>query len=427
MDRIVRIKNKKYILSVSFANYLKDKTGMPKVMMAHQVMYNSVGISYISLFSVKKNILHDKVMLFCKFGLIIDGEFQGIFQMSQLIHMFVEWQKYGYRMLDIHIHHLLYVNLSLVSELLSACKEIPIKVYLHDYYFACTRYNLLRNGSEYCGGKGLNEQTCKGCTEYNRSCDTEKKIHKLFGAFLNRIIFVSPSVTTKNIFLRFHPEYAKQVIVIPHQKCNGHFKGNLEKVTSSDKIRVAFLGMPKAHKGWNAWNKIISKYSDKEEYEFYVFNSADEQYDRMKKVNVAFNKDNLNAMTDALRENKIHVVLLWALWPETYSYTCFEAFASNTYIITNRNSGNIADVIETNGNGKILSDEKELIDLFGDTLLLKNKINEFRNLTEGGPDCLEENDEIVKISLQYIGESEIVDTYKFVNYPLLRILNAVYR
>ena len=67
MDRIVRIKNKKYILSVSFANYLKDKTGMPKVMMAHQVMYNSVGISYISLFSVKKNILHDKVMLFCKF------------------------------------------------------------------------------------------------------------------------------------------------------------------------------------------------------------------------------------------------------------------------------------------------------------------------------------------------------------------------
>lgn len=426
MSRIARVENKKYILSVSFANYLKEKTGMPKVMMAHQEMYNNAGISYVSLFSVKKNILHDRVMLFCKFGLIIDGEFQGIFQMSQLIHMFGKWQKQGYEMIDIHIHHLLYVNLSLVSELLSACREVPIKVYLHDYYCACTRYNLLRNGSEYCGGKGLNEQACKGCAEYSRSCDIEKKIHKLFGAFLNRIIFVSPSVTTKNIFLRFHPEYAKQVIVIPHQKYNAHFKGNLEKVTSSHKIKVAFLGMPKAHKGWNTWNKIINGCSDKE-YEFYVFNSADEQYDRMKKVNVAFSKDNLNAMTDALRENKIHVVLLWALWPETYSYTCFEAFASNTYIVTNKNSGNIADVIEANGNGEVLSDENELINLFGNALLLKDKINEFRYLTEGGPDCLEENDEIVKISLQYTGKSEIRGTCKLVNYPLLRILNAVYK
>ena len=79
--------NKRYVVAISFANYLKDKTGIPKVMMAHQRMYNENQISYVALFSVKKNICNDRIMLFCKFGVIIDGEYKGIFQMSQMIHL----------------------------------------------------------------------------------------------------------------------------------------------------------------------------------------------------------------------------------------------------------------------------------------------------------------------------------------------------
>lgn len=60
----IRLVNNSYIVSISFANYLKQKSGIPKVMMAHQQMYNKQNISYIALFTAKKNICNDRIMIF---------------------------------------------------------------------------------------------------------------------------------------------------------------------------------------------------------------------------------------------------------------------------------------------------------------------------------------------------------------------------
>lgn len=418
--------NNKYVIALSFANYLKDKTGIPKVMMAHQQMYNQNQISYVALFSVKKNILNDRVMLFCKFGLIIDGEFKGIFQMSQLIHMFFQWQYSEKRLIDIHIHHLMYINVDLVNELLSASPETPVKVYLHDYYNACTGYTLLKNRDTFCGGNGFSKECCDGCIYDKKNVIVQKKIHDLFASNIRRIVFISPSITTKNIYANFHPEYEKNIVVIPHQKYKGKYTDNLEKIEQKEKIRAAFLGMPMKHKGWNVWKQLVDS-TDEKKYEFIVFNSSDDLYSKMKKVKVGFSKDNLNAMTDILRKYKIHIVILWAIWPETYSYTCFEAFSANAFIITNSNSGNIADVIRTNGNGVILSNEKELKNFFRDTDKLRAAVNTYRMSTSGGPKELYENDEIVRMTLQNERINEIKKIRKLVNYPLLWGLNYIYR
>ena len=65
-------------------------------------------------------------------------------------------------------------------------------------------------------------------------------------------------------------------------------------------------------------------------------------------------------MVDALRKEPVDCVLLWSVWPETYSYTHYESFASNIFVITNRQSGKIAKQVEERGNGIVLNDEKEL-------------------------------------------------------------------
>ena len=330
--------NKRYVVAISFANYLKDKTGIPKVMMAHQRMYNENQISYVALFSVKKNICNDRIMLFCKFGVIIDGEYKGIFQMSQMIHLFFDWQKDGRFLLDIHIHHLMYTNVNRIDELLDACQDVPIKLYLHDYYNACCGYTLLKNRKYFCGREGFSEKQCDGCIFAKANKRVQKKIHKIFHKYINRITFVSPSQTTKNIFLNFHPEYAERTIVIPHQKYNGRYKGNLAEIGEGERIRVVFLGMPHKHKGWNVWKKLV-KIAPKQDYEFMVFNSSDDTYPDMKKTKIGFSKENLNAMTDAMREYNAHIAVLWSIWPETYSYTCFEAFSANAFIVTNIDSG----------------------------------------------------------------------------------------
>lgn len=416
---------KKYVLAISFINYLDAKSGVAKVLMAHQQMYNVRGISYVDLFSVKKNICNDKIMLFCKFGLIIDGKYKGIYQMSQIISMLHEWQKERKQLLDIHLHHFLYTKISLIRDLLEACPNIPVKVYLHDYYNACTGYTLMKNDELYCGGRGYSHNLCFDCCYMKTNKIVQPIIQQIFKENLNRITFVSPSKATKDIFLNFHPEYGQQVIVIPHQKFLERYKKNLKSVTENEPIRVAFLGMPRVHKGWNAWKELV-EFCSVDDYIFTVFNSTNDEYEGMRKVKIGFSQENLNAMTDALREYKVHVVLLWAIWPETYSYTCFEAFSANAFIITNKDSGNIADVVKANGNGLVLSNEDELKALFSNKNKLLRYINDFRNNTNGGPDDLYENDEIVNLSEQSKVKSVIVDSHKPINYLLLWVLNKIY-
>lgn len=419
--------NSKYVVALSFANYLKDKSGVPKVMMAHQQMYNEEQISYVALFSVKKNILNDRVMLFCEFGLIIDGEYLGIYQMSQIQHMLFQWNREGKVLLDIHLHHFMYVRVSSVDELLSAAPTVSIKVYLHDYYNACAGYNLMKNGDVFCGGNGFSEETCSGCNYYERAKRIQPQIHSLLKKHLDRVMFISPSEITKKFYLNFHPEYKDKVTVIPHQTYSTFYCGNLEPVRSDEKLRIAYLGMPAKHKGWLAWENLVEN-APAQRYTFTVFNSSDEQYPNMEKIKLSFSKDNLNAMGSCLREYRVHVAVLWSLCPETYSYTCFEAYSANAFIITNSRSGNIADVVKKNKMGIVLKSEEELMKLFSEPDRLMEMINEYRSRSKGGPNELCENKQIVWLSKQYHKNTIVIhDSKKWVNYPLLWILNRVSR
>ena len=44
-------------------------------------------------------------------------------------------------------------------------------------------------------------------------------------------------------------------------------------------------------------------------------------------------------MLNALRQNNVDVAILWSLCKETYSYTYFECYAANVFVVTDENSG----------------------------------------------------------------------------------------
>ena len=386
---------KECVLSVSFSNYLKNKSGMPKVVMAHQKMFNEEKISYIYLFSVKKMVFHEHGMLFCLFGVIIDGKYMGVYPIHKIIKEIGCLIEQGQEIHGIHIHHLLYIKLKYIKMILDAFQNIPIVYYLHDYYCVCTNYTLRKNKDVYCGGEGLNSQCCKNCNSHKNSIKIENKIGKLFSKYKDRLTFVSPSEATKEIFLRFRPEYQNQVIVIPHQKLIEVYKENMNPIERGKKIKIGFLGMPSKHKGWETWCKLVQQ-SDANNYEYYVFNSSNKSYSNMHKEYVAFNEKNLDAMTQALRKNNIDIILMWALWPETYSYTYYEAYSSNAYVLTNTISGNIMNAVQENGNGLVLEDEEALLSLFMNSKQMTEYVNKFRESRKCGPLFLEENSYIVE-------------------------------
>ena len=76
-------------------------------------------------------------------------------------------------------------------------------------------------------------------------------------------------------------------------------------------------------------------------------------------MSVSILKSGKEAMIKALRKNKIHIVVLFSCCPETYSYTYHEATAAGCYIVTNDESGNIAYMVDKNGNGIVLKNSTE--------------------------------------------------------------------
>ena len=60
--------NSGYVLALAFCDYLKDKTGTPKAIMASQQAMASHGISYVYLHSVKKTLFRDDQMLIRGYG-----------------------------------------------------------------------------------------------------------------------------------------------------------------------------------------------------------------------------------------------------------------------------------------------------------------------------------------------------------------------
>lgn len=119
--------NSGYVLALAFCDYLKDKTGTPKAIMASQQAMASHGISYVYLHSVKKTLFRDDQMLFCEFGVTVDGVEAGVFSIAQVCEALCSWQKSGFSLLELHIHHLLYVSLEKVSELLKVTGKTPVR------------------------------------------------------------------------------------------------------------------------------------------------------------------------------------------------------------------------------------------------------------------------------------------------------------
>ena len=396
-----------YVVSFSFKNYLRAKSGMPKVILDHQIAINNSIISYVYLYSVKKTVINDKWMLFCYFGLIIDGVDYGVFTIERIIHFINDWNKMGYNLINIHIHHLLFTDTNKIEKLLTTFERAPIQFFLHDYYLCCKSYHLKGADGEYCGATDLSHEHCNQCEFYEDSVRFVRRIRTIVERYLNRAELIVPSESTREIYSSFWPKVKNKIRVIPHQMFIGQYKDNMTPIEKGAPIRVAYLGVPENYKGWDVWEEIVFRHRNDTSYLFYVFNNKNIQYSNMHHINVEFSSERQNAMVEAVRGANIDVALFWGKVPETYSYTCMEAFASNVFILTNSIRGNIQDFVKMNNAGLSLRTVDELMNLFDDSDALRRAVNDYYIQKQPSPLILKENDEIC-ISLRALKIDERV-------------------
>lgn len=390
------MKNKKVILSISYGNYTLGLGGTDKVILAHQKMFNSVGYKYIFIFPIHNIGKKVKLKTQNEWGIIEDGKFNSIKSTGFLIL----WLRKHYKKLkEIHVHHLKGISLVELNNILGA-SAATIRLFLHDYYTICENYNLLYNDSIFCGIGRPSEKKCVGCNYYVMTA--KRKIDSNFlKKWRKRLVAVAPSETAKDIWCKSYPEFQNIVDVVPHQTLIGRYEDNIRQIGSNDKIKLAFVGGGELIKGYEQWKKLINQISKANVYEVYHFGYTSEPIEGEVVVDVDFKKD-LNAMVNALRNYKIDCALLWSIWPETYAYTYYECLASNVFVISNIQSGNICKQIEKNQNGIVFESDLKLYQFFENVDLVRSNINNAKKHWIYGPEKLEENRYIINLTEQSV-------------------------
>lgn len=341
-----------------------NKVVMSQINVLHDNSISSIVICPLQLpFGIGKN----------RWLVRIDGRKVLVKNNAEILCYLETLKKNGYFIRGIIIHHLKNIKLTLLSDFLSFF-DGEILFYLHDYYLICPfeNGNFLRNDGCLCPAGRLLIKDCSNCGAYEKSHSEE--LEAFICRFSNRLLFISPSEECKTYFEKHLSRYNLNIKVIPHQILVE--SDSCEKKHLQEKIKIAFVGSPLYSKGWNDFKDlVISTKKTDQYYIFYSFCKTKEQIDNVTFVDVDFHKD-LNAMTTSLKKNNIDVALLLSKWPETYSYTYYECFCANCFVLCYNVSGNIMRQVSKRKNGLVFSSKEEMIQylLSGN---IKNDIESF--------------------------------------------------
>lgn len=229
----------------------------------------------------------------------------------------------------IHVHHLMGHCFSLVD----VCEKSNIKyaITLHDYYLIEAKVGVIEKEV----GSKNNEEI-----DLNEWRKNSKRL--LRGA---SEIFV-PSNYVKDVFQKFFK--LKKISVIEHGV-------NLKKMKKTwdlgDTWNIAFVGVMCPHKGIKVLEGLVKNAPNNLNVHLFGTLPPEKKYGRRFINHGQYDRDDLPKLFE---ENKIDLVCILSLWPETYSYTATEAIASGIPVVS-FDLGAIKERIEKNNLGFTIS------------------------------------------------------------------------
>lgn len=360
------LKTKPFVLALSQDNYLSVVGGVQLKLADQQRELNEQGMAFLHLSPYLVRSTLDFSDQSGVMRLNLDGQFLGFVDDETLLAVLSNLAQDG-SLQAVHIHHLMGWKLGYVSQLLAVTGDVSLNYWLHDFFSICPNYPLLRNDREYCHAPDPMSNACLLCIY-----GTIRPLHyQAFSYLFQRfpIQVVAPSEFALDLWRDKFPVNTSKGQVVPNAILEWG-----EQLTGSAKdepLRVAFVGFPVLHKGWQTWLNLTNRFGKDPRYNFFHFSADWQPSTNFEKVSVEVTKQNRSAMTDALRENRVDIAFLWSICPETFSFTLFESLAAGCYVITNPASGNIQAYIKDHpDSGMIIDTEDTLLELFGSNDLI---------------------------------------------------------
>ncbi|MEX6701637.1 glycosyltransferase [Peribacillus frigoritolerans] len=251
-----------------------------------------------------------------------------------------------------YINHLIRFPLFNMMDLIRNT-QIDYVYYIHDYYSACPRFDLINRYGVYCGAE-TNLDVCKACLGSNS--DYIESWRSQFNQFLlgAKRVYV-PSKSTKDIIQKYYPDIL--IEVKEHTLSENIYHTYKEEFAYRDVINVAFIGNFYGTKGINVLYEIKTKIRD-ENLPIHITvigftNIHPSRYESEDKTFKVTGRYNNQEISNLLALQKVSLVIIPSICPETFSYTTSEAMVSGYPVIT-FNLGAPAERVRKTGGGWVV-------------------------------------------------------------------------
>lgn len=355
-----------FVLALSQDNFLQVNGGVQLTIGKEANQHISKKSNFLHIFPYWQRETLDFSQGHAWYGLSLNKQLLGYIEETELIDLLK--QVLPGRFSALHIHHAMAFRLSFLDEMLTLKGAKNAFFWIHDFFTLCPNYFLLRNEKQFCNAPPLESNACAICSYGSIRPKHLQGFVDLFQRHAIQVIapsqfaleFWNARFPVKNILgeVRSHGQ-------LKFQKPKHHRK-------ATDPIKVAFLGYPAFHKGWQTWVTLTNKFAADPRYQFVVFTKNQIKSPHYETVSVAVTPEDPKAMVNALRENDIDVAILWSLCPETYSFTLKEALEAGCHIITNPFSGNIQKQVKKNNFGVVLEDDAALLAYFEEGCIVES-------------------------------------------------------
>ncbi|MBS0334282.1 MAG: hypothetical protein JSS35_16055, partial [Proteobacteria bacterium] len=290
-------------------------------------------------------------------GVLLNGRMLGVFApatVSQALGKAVAGRKAGHR--SFAIHSLLGHNAAEPAEILAAAGLTAGYFWLHDFASLCAGFHLMRNDVEDCAAPPADSQACGVCVYGPWRARHLAEHQRLFDRL--SLTVVSPARPTLDLWLARSAYPAAGAVVLPHARL---VETGPAPVPPADRpLRIAYAGMPAAHKGWEIFRGLAERHADDPRYHFLHLGGRPPPGSKIEFHKVTVTEANPLAMRDAVARCEADVVVMWPLCRETFSFAAYEAVAGGAAIVTGPDSGNVAAFVAEGSHGRVLADEAAL-------------------------------------------------------------------
>ncbi|WP_300074624.1 FkbM family methyltransferase [uncultured Ruegeria sp.] len=361
-DRLAGGRNQ-VVLSISHDNYRKVTGGTQICIQIEAERADQAGMDYLNIHPVRTSnaLLSNAETEAAVFRLVLNGESIGVARYSELIAATSDRVSAG-QIFQCVIHHLLGHSPEVVAQLLEASCDGKACYWLHDFFAVCQSYNLLRNNLSYCNAPDSASQGCAICKYGNGRAAHMKRFREFFKRI--EITALAPSQVAADIWVKACAYELHKLIVQPHTVLKSESRPQpLPTINHSAKaaVKIAFVGAPMLHKGWNEFKALVEAEYLNPDMEFHYFGNTNVNLSIVKhRVDVRASQFP-DAMSRALSAAGIDLVIHFAPWPETFSLTTAEALTSSAYVVTHRQSGNVANLVKSTGRGVVLDSGRDLV------------------------------------------------------------------